>query len=60
MPEISEILCTFVLSNGERVQASISREGSSRWGADKSELAKCVDACKAISEAMADFWEIEE
>jgi len=59
MPEISEILCTFVLPNGERVQASISRDGSSRWGADKKDLAHCVEPCRAIEEVMADFWGCE-
>lgn len=52
---ISEILVTVILANGERVQGSISADGSSRWGADKRDLAECVEPMEAMRLAVADW-----
>ena len=54
---IKEIICTIVLANGERVQGSISSEGTSRWGAEKADLAACVEPMQAMWEAVADWLE---
>jgi hypothetical protein len=51
---IREILVTIVLANGERVQGSISSEGTSRWGAGKVDLAQCVEPMDAMREAVSD------
>jgi len=55
--QIAEILCTIILANGERVQGSISSEGTSRWGADKADLADCVEPMEAMRRAIADWLE---
>lgn len=54
---IREVLCTIILDNGERVQGSISSEGSSRWGADKVSLAECVEPMSEMEKALADYLE---
>ncbi len=57
--KISEILCTIILANGERVQGSISSEGNSRWGNDKKFLSFCVDPMQVMSDAVAPWLESE-
>ena len=52
---IREILVTIVLANGERVQGSISSEGDSRWGAERPDMAECVEPMAAMREAVADW-----
>lgn len=52
---IREILVTIVLADGERVQGSITAEGSSRWGADVPHLGACVEPMEAMQEAVADW-----
>lgn len=52
---IQEILVTIILDDGERVQGSISAEGSSRWGNDVPHLGACVEPMEAMRAAVADW-----